>query len=190
VAAASPVYAGIEAGGTKFVCAIGEAPQTNHASASIATTTPTETLARVIAFFQPYALRSLGLAAFGSIDLDRALPTYGHILSTPKLAWQRGPIVDILQTALGIPVAILSPQRIIIGGGVMHQPPLLPSIREACAPSLHGYVPRLKTPSDFETYIVPPALGDRAGVIGALYLAQEGCSLPSARERIGAQLAT
>jgi fructokinase len=95
-----------------------------------------------------------------------------------------------LGRALAIITTILSPQRIIIGGGVMHQPHLLPSIREACAQSLHGYVPRLKTPGDFETYIVPPALGDRAGVIGALYLAQEGCSLPSARERIGAQLAT
>jgi fructokinase len=285
------VYGGIEAGGTKFVCAVGEAPQTIHASTWIPTTTPTETLKQVIAFFQPYALGRLGLAAFGPIDLDRASPTFGCILSTPKLTWQRCPIVDILHTALGVPVivdtdvnaaafaefaygagqgcdplvyltvgtgigggvvihgrplhgllhpemghillaraqgdmrpsgcpfhadcleglasghaiqvrfgapenlsseheawvleaaylgqalaiitTILSPQRIIIGGGVMHQPHLLRRICEACAQALQGYVPPLKTPRDFEAYIVPPALGDWAGVIGALCLAQD-----------------
>ena len=291
MAVASHIYGGIEAGGTKFVCAVGKMPQTIQASTWIPTTAPTETLAQVIAFFQPYALRSLGLAAFGPIDLDRASPTYGYILSSPKLAWQRCPIVDMLHTALGVPVTvdtdvntaalaellygagrgcdplvyltvgtgigggavihgralrgllhpemghmllarvpgdtrpsgcpfhhdcleglasghaiqvrfgapeqlpskheawvleatylgqalaiittILSPQRIIIGGGVMQQPLLLPRIRDACMQALHDYVPRLKAPSDFEAYIVPPALGDWAGVIGALRLAQE-----------------
>jgi fructokinase len=81
-----------------------------------------------------------------------------------------------LGQALAIITTVLSPQRIIIGGGVMHQPHLLPRIREACAQALQGYVPRLETLSDFEAYIVPPALGDWAGVMGALYLAQEGCS--------------
>jgi fructokinase len=59
----------------------------------------------------------------------------------------------------------------------MHQPHLLPAIRAACAQALHGHVPHLKTPSDRETYFMPPDLGERAGVIGALYLGQEGCSL-------------
>jgi hypothetical protein len=59
----------------------------------------------------------------------------------------------------------------------MHPPHLLPSIRNACAQALHGHVPHLKTPSDCEAYIMSPDLGDRPGVIGALYLAQEGCSL-------------
>jgi fructokinase len=77
-----------------------------------------------------------------------------------------------LGQALATITVILSPQRIIIGGGVMHQPHLLPRIRESCAQALHGYLPRLKTPNTFEAYIVAPALGDRAGVIGALYLAQ------------------
>jgi hypothetical protein len=59
----------------------------------------------------------------------------------------------------------------------MHQPHLPPSIRQACAQALHGHVPHLKTPSDFQANIMPPDLSDRAGVIGASYLAQEGCSL-------------
>jgi len=58
-------------------------------------------------------------------------------------------------------------------GGVMHQPHLLPRIREACRQALHSYLPRLKTPSDVEAYIVAPASGDEAGVIGPLHLAQE-----------------
>jgi fructokinase len=77
-----------------------------------------------------------------------------------------------LGQALATIAAILSPQRIVIGGGVMHQPHLLPRIREACAQTLHGYLPRLASASDFEAYIVAPALGDRAGVVGALHLAQ------------------
>jgi len=93
---------GIEAGGTKFVCAVGDTPHTIQALTSIPTTTPTETLARVIAFFRPYALCSLGLATFGPIDLDLASSSYGRILSTPKLAWQGCPIVGTLQTALGV----------------------------------------------------------------------------------------
>src|SRR5262245_53594921 len=54
VAATSYLYGGIEAGGTKFVCAVGKTPHTIQASTSIATTTPTATLSQVIAFFQPY----------------------------------------------------------------------------------------------------------------------------------------
>jgi fructokinase len=66
----------------------------------------------------------------------------------------------------------------ISGGGVMHQPHLLPRIREACAQTLHAYLPGLQSASDFEAYIVTPALGDQAGVIGALHLAQ---TLPNSR---------
>jgi fructokinase len=54
----------------------------------------------------------------------------------------------------------------------MHQPHLLPRIRKACVRALHGYLPRPKTPSDVEMYIVPPELGDQSGVIGALHLGQ------------------
>jgi fructokinase len=61
-------------------------------------------------------------------------------------------------------ISILSPQRIIIGGGVMKEPSLLPRMREHVASLLAGYV---DAPD-----IVLPALGDRAGVFGALELAR------------------
>jgi fructokinase len=78
-----------------------------------------------------------------------------------------------LGQALATIITVLSPQRIILGGGVMHQPSLLPHIRAACSRTLHGYIPALKSPRAFESYIVAPALGDDAGVIGALHLACE-----------------
>ncbi|MDX6512791.1 MAG: fructokinase, partial [Gaiellaceae bacterium] len=61
-------------------------------------------------------------------------------------------------------ICLLSPQRIIIGGGVMKEPSLLPRVREQVTSVLAGYV---EAPE-----IVPPALGDRAGVLGALELAR------------------
>jgi fructokinase len=79
-----------------------------------------------------------------------------------------------LGRALATIATILSPQRVVIGGGIMHQQHLLPRIREACGQALHGYLPRLASAGDFERYIVAPALGDRAGVIGAMHLAQSG----------------
>jgi hypothetical protein len=71
----------IEAKEMNFICVVGESPWAIHDSTSIPTTAPTATLSEVIAFFQPYALSSLGLATFGLIALDRELSTYGHIIS-------------------------------------------------------------------------------------------------------------
>jgi fructokinase len=102
----SRLAGGIEAGGTKFICAVGETPQAFQASTVIPTATPMVTLNRVITFFRAYPVQRLGLATFGPIDLDRGSPTYGSILSSPKLAWQGCPIVHVLQTALGVPVAV------------------------------------------------------------------------------------
>jgi len=64
-------------------------------------------------------------------------------------------------------ILTLAPQRIIIGGGVMRQPILLPLIRAKVPRLLGGYCPL--TP--MERYLVPPTLGDRAGVLGAIALA-------------------
>jgi fructokinase len=87
-------------------------------------------------------------------------------------AWQLE--ATYLGQALATITTVLAPQRIVIGGGVMRrQPHLLPRIREACARALRGYVPPLQAAGDFEAYIKAPALGDRAGVIGALHLARE-----------------
>ena len=118
-----------------------------------------------------------GLASGHAIDVRFGAP---ETLPPEHEVWRLEAVY--LGQALATIVTILSPQRIIIGGGVMHQPSLLPHMREVCARTLHGYLPRLKTPHDFEAYIVAPALGDRAGVIGALRLAQEVYSRASVRD--------
>jgi fructokinase len=71
---------------------------------------------------------------------------------------------------LGLAVAnfafTLGPAKVIMGGGVMRQQHLLPLIREQFAALVNHYLP---IPEDF---IVPPELGERAGVLGALLLAR------------------
>ena len=98
--------------------------------------------------------------------------------------------VDVITKKLRRALKQTHARSVIIGGGVMHQPSLLPHMREVCARTLHGYLPRLKTPHDFESYIIAPAFGDRAGVIGALRLAQEEYSRVSMRDEMSGEPAT
>jgi len=280
-------YGGVEAGGAKFVCAVGTGPQ-DLIRASIATTSPSETLEQVIEFFRGVLkngpLAALGVGSFGPIDLDPDSPTFGHITSTPKPGWVGVDVCGEIRRALELPVAfdtdvnaaalaeyrwgaaqglenflyvtvgtgigggalvrgtplhgrshpemghmriphdraedpfpgtcpfhgdcleglasgfaierrwgvqaeslpvghpgwrleaeylalglanlaaVLSPRRIVIGGGVMHNSELLAQIRERLNQYLNGYI---HTPG-----IVAPLLGDDAGVLGAIALAQ------------------
>jgi fructokinase len=68
-------------------------------------------------------------------------------------------------------VLTLSPQRIVLGGGVMSQAQLLGPIRLRMLHWLGGYVDRNEVLSDDSSYLVTPGLGDQAGVLGALALA-------------------
>jgi fructokinase len=96
---------GVEAGGAKFVCAIGSGPD-DFLRATIPTTTPSETLARVVDFFhsQPRSIAALGVASFGPVDLDPSSPTFGFITSTPKPEWSNVDICGALRRALGMPI--------------------------------------------------------------------------------------
>lgn len=287
------LFGAIEAGGTKFVCAIGTGPDDVHAVERFPTTTPDDTLRRAIAFFQQYDshIAALGIGSFGPVDLNPASATYGHITTTPKPGWAHTDFVGTMQRALGCPVAfdtdvnaaargeqrwgaaqhddsvlyitvgtgigggfishgralhglvhpemghicvprhpedpfpgccpfhgdcleglasgtallerwgrpadtlphdhpawpieahylghavamfalVLSPHRVVIGGGVLRQPLLLPLIRSTVHDALAGYVQHAALLHDIDQYIVAPALGDRAGVLGALALAE------------------
>jgi fructokinase len=77
-------------------------------------------------------------------------------------------------------ICTLSPERIIMGGGVMSKAHLFPLVRQHVLDLLRNYVraPRLLESSD--EYIVPPALGSRAGALGALALAQDALAPPEA----------
>jgi len=64
-------------------------------------------------------------------------------------------------------------QRIIMGGGVMDQAQLFPMIQEKLQSLLNGYIATEQILNDIGNYIVPPKLGSRAGVLGAIALAQD-----------------
>ena len=285
----------VEAGGTKFVCAVGTGPQDLRARIEFPTTSPQETVGRVIAFFEEQRkhepLSAVGIASFGPIDVSPASPYWGHITSTPKAGWQdvdlAGPIerglklpvafdTDVNVAALGerewgaaqgldtfvyvtvgtgiggggmvegrlmhgvlhpemghmrIPhdwrtdpfpgacpfhsdcweglaagpaiearwggkgqhlppnhqawaleayylalgvtnlVCTVSPQRIILGGGVMQQAGLFPLVQRKSLELLNGYIQVSAITERIEQYIVPPRLGGNAGVLGAIALA-------------------
>lgn len=287
-----PLYGAIEAGGTKFVCAVGTGPDDLRAATRFPTTTPDETLGRAIAFFreQPTRPRAVGIGSFGPVDPDPSSDTYGYITSTPKDGWRHVDFAGAIRRALDVPVAFdtdvnaaalgehrwgagrdvdsllyltvgtgigggalvrgrpihgllhpemghvrlprdpavdpfegvcpyhgdcleglasgpaierrwgtpaeelpaghdawpleahylalalvnyvvtIAPERIILGGGVMHQRRLFPLVRRAVQDLLNGYIDVPAITQNIDTYIVPPGLGDRAGVLGALAL--------------------
>ncbi|MDP9381274.1 MAG: ROK family protein [Chloroflexota bacterium] len=292
----SPLYGGIEAGGTKFVCAVGSGPEDMRAETRFATTTPDETIGRAIEFFseqrRQLPLTSIGIGSFGPVDPDPASATFGRITTTPKPGWANTEFAGTMEKALGLPVGFdtdvnvaalgehrwgaargldtfiyltvgtgiggggvtngklmhglihpemghvriphdwktdpflgscpyhgdcleglasgpalqgrwgqrgdtlpgdhpawplqaqylalalvnfictVSPQRIIMGGGVMEQRQLFPLVRRKVQELVGGYVQAREVLEDIDAYIVPPALGNRAGVLGAIALAQ------------------
>lgn len=103
------VYGGIETGGTKFVCAIGTAPD-NLIKTQFATTGPDESIGKAIEFFKNNPLQkrliAIGIASFGPLDLERNSPTYGHITNTPKDSWSDINIVEKIRRHLDVPVSV------------------------------------------------------------------------------------
>lgn len=94
----------IEAGGTKFVCAIGNESNEIIERVSFPTTTPEETLAHVFEFFDQYELESIGIGSFGPIDINEKSETYGYVLSTPKLAWKDFDFLGAMKERYDIPM--------------------------------------------------------------------------------------
>jgi fructokinase len=289
--AETAAYGGIEAGGTKFVCAAGTGPDDVRGWERIETRTPRETLAEVIEFFREHPAAGLGIGSFGPLDLDLASPTYGSITTTPKDEWRNTDLAGPLREALDLPVTLdtdvnaaalgeltwgagrglknlvyltvgtgigggavvngellhgrthpemghlllphdlerdpfpgccpyhgdcweglasgeamrlrwdrpaedlpadhpawkleaeylaagimdlvvtLSPERVVVGGGVGTAPGLLAAVREKLSMLLNDYAAFPSTTPDMNDFLVPPGLGDRSGVLGALALA-------------------
>jgi fructokinase len=92
-------FAGVEGGGTTWVCAVAEGdPDAIVARAEFPTTTPSETLARVKKWLdarhEEAPFDGLGIATFGPLCLDVASSRYGTITHSPKPGWTR---VDALK---------------------------------------------------------------------------------------------
>ncbi len=96
---------GLEAGGTKMICAIGDENCNILEQQSFPTKSPQETIPAIKSWFLERQPDALGVASFGPIDLDKTSPTYGHITTTPKPNWQNYPILQELQSALNVPTA-------------------------------------------------------------------------------------
>jgi fructokinase len=290
------VFGGVEAGGTKFVCAMGTGPDDLRERIRFPTTTPSETVGRVIGYFRAQQAKeplvAVGIASFGPVDPHPDSATFGFITSTPKPGWANTDFAGVVRRALGLPVGFdtdvngaalgehrwgaargldsfiyltigtgvgggglvngrllhglvhpemghvflsphsddphphgfcpfhghclegmasglaiekrwgqraetlppdhpawaleahylalgladfictLSPQRIILGGGVMQQPHLFPMVRQQVQALLNNYIRSPAILDEIDRYIVPPGLGNRAGVLGAIALAK------------------
>lgn len=94
----------IEAGGTKFVCAVGDESGKIIERVQFPTIVPEETIPKVIEFFGKYPVKAIGIGSFGPIDVNKESPTYGNITSTPKPGWKDYPFVQVLKEAFSVPI--------------------------------------------------------------------------------------
>lgn len=290
------LFGGIEAGGTKFVCAVGTNPEDFRDKRRFETTTPSETINELIDYFKEQNKRervlAIGIGSFGPVDLKKKSSTYGYITSTPKIKWQNANFYGRIKETFDIPVGFdtdvnaaafgehqwgvaqdisnfiyitigtgiggggminggflhglahpemghifipqdkkfdpyegicpfhkncfeglasgtairdrwgksgeklgkehpawqleanyislavinyictLSPERVILGGGVMKQKQMLPLIHKKVKTLLNNYINMPEITHNIEKYIVLPGLGDNAGVLGAIALAK------------------
>ena len=98
------MFGAIEAGGTKFICGVGTGPG-DLRTVRIPTGEPVATIDAVISFLRDAGeLKAVGIGSFGPICTDRRSPAWGHITSTPKLAWRNRDLAGPIQKALGVPV--------------------------------------------------------------------------------------
>ena len=95
------VFGGIEAGGSKWKCAVGTGPDELRAVSTIATATPAETIGEAVGFFDREGpVDAIGIGSFGPVDLAR-----GVITTTPKPGWAHTDVSGEMGRRLGVPVA-------------------------------------------------------------------------------------
>jgi fructokinase len=291
------IYGGIEAGGSKWECAIGTGPAELHATATIPTTTPEETIRQTVAFFEREGpVDAIGIGCFGPVDRTPTSPTWGQITTTPKPGWAHTNVGQEIRRRLSVPVGfdtdvnaaalgehrwgaaqgldtfcyitigtgiggggmaggkllhglvhpefghmriphdrdadpfpgvcpyhgdcweglasgraiearwgqpgadlagsdavwelqahylalgvvsvicVLSPELILLGGGVMSQPALLPLVHRQVNRLMNGYMETAAANEGIAAYVTSPALGSRSGVLGAIALAETASS--------------
>lgn len=96
----------LEAGGTKMVCAVGDENGQILERVSIATGKPEETMPDILEFFHQYSLDAIGIGTFGPVDLDRTSPTYGYIMSTPKIPWRNFDLLGCIKKEFMLPIGL------------------------------------------------------------------------------------
>jgi len=106
-----PLYGAIEGGGTKFVCAVGDAPDAILESTTVPTGDAPVTLAACVEFFAAAErthgrIAAFGFACFGPLELRRDSDRYGHMRSTPKAGWSDVDLLAPFRSAFGVPIAL------------------------------------------------------------------------------------
>jgi len=94
----------IEAGGTKFVCAVSDGSLNNIERTQFDTKTPEQTLKEVFKFFDRFELDAIGIGSFGPIDVISTSETYGYIISTPKPGWGNFDFLGAIKAKYAVPV--------------------------------------------------------------------------------------
>lgn len=94
----------IEAGGTKFVCAVGNDNYQVQDISYFPTETPEKTLSKVINYFKQFKIEALGIASFGPLELRTSSTKYGHIMTSPKLDWRDADFLGTLKKEFNIPM--------------------------------------------------------------------------------------
>lgn len=102
----SKLYGGIEAGGTKFVCAVADENLNIIDRISIETEMPEKTLNESIKFFKKYNIEKLGIGTFGPVEINPKSLNYGMILNTPKVNWRNINIYKVFNESLDVPVIV------------------------------------------------------------------------------------
>jgi fructokinase len=90
-------------GGHRPQAVVGTRPD-DLETAQFPTTTPDETLDKIIGFFKQHTVSAVGIASFGPVDLDISSPTYGYVTSTPKPGWANCDLLGEVKRALRVPV--------------------------------------------------------------------------------------
>ncbi len=110
-----------------------------------------------------------GLAS--GVAMEKRWGVRGDQLAKDHAAWNLE--ADYIAQALASYSFMLSPQRIIIGGGVGSLPHLLPKVQQRTKEIINGYIQSPVILEKIESYIVSPGLGNRSGMLGAIALAEQ-----------------
>lgn len=114
-----------------------------------------------------------GLASGAAIE--KRWGQRGDTLPNDHPAW--GLEAEYIAQALASYSFMLSPQRIVIGGGVGSLPHLLPRIQQGTKALINGYIQSPAILENIESYIVSPGLGNRSGMLGAIALAEQALQI-------------
>lgn len=99
-------YGAMEAGGTKIISAVGTEEGKIVDRMEVPTLAPEETLPELVEFYKKYNLESLGIGAFGPVELHREASDYGCILNSPKKQWRGFNFYAHFKEELGCPVVV------------------------------------------------------------------------------------